>query len=100
MEGKRVASAAAARSRRCGAWRLFAACAASVLTPNAWANNDTWKTAASGTWNFNSSWTDGSVPGANDQATVNNLRLWDYTQLKETYEQQHKPEDKKPPEKN
>jgi hypothetical protein len=24
----------------------------------------------------------------NDQVTVNNLRLWDYTQLKETYEQQ------------
>src|SRR5438093_871427 len=24
----------------------------------------------------------------NDQATINNLRLWDYTQLKETYEQQ------------
>src|SRR5438067_8803748 len=24
----------------------------------------------------------------NDQATVNNLRLWDFTQLKETYEQQ------------
>jgi uncharacterized protein len=24
----------------------------------------------------------------NDQATVNNLRLWDYTQLRETYEQQ------------
>src|SRR5437764_4780530 len=58
-------------TRKRHAMRLLAACAASAVAPYAWGNNDTWKTAASGTWGLNSSWTDNSVPGNNDQATFN-----------------------------
>ena len=33
------------------------------------ANNDTWKTAASGSWETNANWLDNSTPGNNDQAS-------------------------------
>src|SRR6058998_3679845 len=59
-------------NRNCRALRVMAAaCAVSALAPHARGNNDTWKTAADGNWNSNSSWTDNSVPTSSDQATFN-----------------------------
>jgi T5SS/PEP-CTERM-associated repeat protein/autotransporter-associated beta strand protein len=49
----------------------MAAAAATVAAPHARGANDTWKTAASGTWGLNASWADNSVPTNSDQATFN-----------------------------
>src|SRR5262249_32809889 len=72
FEGRNVAHRKSPLGSRSATVRMLLALSLWVLVPAIGLGNaGTWKTAASGTWGLNSSWTDGSVPGNNDSATFN-----------------------------